>query len=63
MHIANGKIYDGTSNYTSDILANINKGRVYRGTSNYTSDMQFHFDGPLTIEEFVAVYFAVKYIF
>jgi hypothetical protein len=35
---------------------------VYAGTSQYTSDIRFTFDGPLLLEEFVAVWFAVMYV-
>jgi hypothetical protein len=34
---------------------------VYSGTSEYRSDIEFSFDGYLTLEEFVAVFHAVKY--
>ena len=40
----------------------IRDGKVYAGTSQYTSDIRFTFDGPLLLEEFVAVWFAVMYV-
>jgi hypothetical protein len=61
--IKDGKVFKGTSSYTSDILATIEDGRVYSGTSSYTSDIQFTIHGNLTIEEFVAVWYAVKYCY
>jgi hypothetical protein len=36
--------------------------KVYRRTSTYRSDIRFTFDGPLLLEEFVAVWFAVMYV-
>lgn len=53
--IRDGKIYKGRSEYTSDIIATIRNGKVYSGTSSYSSDIMFHYDGMLSIEEFVAV--------
>jgi hypothetical protein len=63
MTIRDGKIYKGTSSYSSDVIATINGGKVYTGNSSYSSDIQFHIDGHVTIEEFVAIWFAVKYTF
>ena len=60
--IRDGRIYRGTSTYNQDILATIRDGKVYAGTSQYTSDIRFTFDGPLLLEEFVAVWFAVMYV-
>ena len=37
--------------------------KVYKGTSSYTSDIEFNFDEKLTVEEFVAVWYAVKYCY
>ena len=61
MNIRDGKIYKGNSSYSSDVIANLKDGKVYSGTSSYSSDIQFSYDGNLTIEEFVAVWHAVKY--
>ena len=61
--IKDSKIYKGTSSYTSDILATIEDKKVYSGTSSYTSDIVFTIKGNLTIEEFVAVWYAVKYCY
>ena len=57
-----GKLYRGTSTYTSDILATVRDGKVYSGTSSYTSDILFTVDGYLTVEEFVAVWHAARYV-
>ena len=56
------KVYRGTSTYSKDILATIRDGKVYAGNSQYTFDIRFTFDGPLLLEEFVAVWFAVMYV-
>lgn len=61
MTIRDGKLFKGTSMYSSDVIANVKDGKVYSGTSSYNSDIEFSFDGNLTIEEFVAVWHAVKY--
>ena len=37
--------------------------KVYKGNSSSYGDTKFNFDGMLTKEEFVAVWFAVNYIF
>jgi hypothetical protein len=57
------KIPTGTSSNTSGILATIWDSKVYNGTSSYTSDIEFTIDGNLTIEEFAAVWYAVKYCY
>jgi len=59
--IFEGKVYKGTSSYTDDVIATIKNGIVYSGNSNYTSDIEFTVDGYVTIEEFVAIWYAVKY--
>ena len=58
---AQTKVYKGTSTYSSDIIATIKNGKVYTGTSSYSSDIQFTIDGYVTIEEFIAIWHAVKY--
>ena len=60
--IRDGKVYKGTSTYNSDILATLRDGSVYSGRSNYRSDIRFTIDGHLTLEEFVAVWYAVTYV-
>jgi len=55
------KVYKGTSNYNSDILATVRDGAVYDGRSSYRSDIRFTIDGPLTLGEFVAVWYSVMY--
>ncbi|HIF14062.1 MAG TPA: hypothetical protein EYQ86_01460 [Bacteroidetes bacterium] len=54
-------MYEENSTYSSDIIANIRKNKVYKGNSSYSSDVLFNFDGQLSIEEFVAVWYAYKY--
>jgi len=61
MTIRDGKIYKGTSVYSSDVIATVRDGKVYKSNSVYTSDIMFHFDGALTLVEFVAVWYAVMY--
>ena len=61
MTIKDGKIYKGTSTYSSDVIATIKDGKVYTGNSSYSSDIQFSIDGNVTIVEFVAIWYAVKY--
>jgi hypothetical protein len=61
MTIRDGKVYKGTSTYTSDVLATITDGKVYSGTSTYTRDIEFTINGNVTIEEFVAIWYSVKY--
>ena len=63
MNIRDGKIYIGNSNYQSDVIANVKDGKVFAGTSNYSNDIEFSIDGMVTIEEFVAIWYAVKYVF
>jgi hypothetical protein len=63
-----GALYKGRSTYRSDILATLKDGstqnaKVYRGTSSYRSDLLFTLDGPLTFQEFIAVWYAVNYIY
>ena len=55
------KVYKENSSYSSDVICNIKKGRVYKKSSSYSSDVLFNFDGQLSIEEFVAVWYAYKY--
>ena len=61
MTIKDGKIYKGTSSSSYDVIASIKNGKVYSGTSSSSYDIQFTIGGNLTIEEFVAVWYAVKY--
>ena len=61
--VRDAKVYRRTSTYTKDILLTVRKDRIYKGTSSYTSDILFTVDGNLTIEEFVAVWHAVRYIY
>lgn len=63
MTIENGKIYKGMSTNYSDIIATIEGGCVYEGTSRNYSDKKFTMNGFLTIEEFVAVWYTVNYVY
>ena len=60
MNIKDGKIYKGSSSSYSDIIANISNGKVYKGSSSSYSDVSFNNSGPLTIQEFVAVWVCSK---
>ena len=59
--IKDGKLYKGNSNYTSDIFANKKGFKIYKNNSNYSSDVDFTLSGDVTIEQFVAIWYAVKY--
>ncbi len=59
--IREGKLYKGTSSYSSDVMATIRDGKVYTGNSNYSSDIEFTIRGDATVEEFVGVWYAVRY--
>jgi hypothetical protein len=61
--LRDGKIYKGTSSFTSDILATVRDGKVYEGTSSFQRDVLFTVDGYLTVEEFFAVWHAVRYVY
>lgn len=61
--IKDGKIYDKQYTYSSDILANIGENIVYNKNSSYSSDILFRYNGLLTIEEFVAVWYVYKYVY
>ena len=54
-----GEIYRGNSSYTSDVVMNFRDGNIYRGTSSYTSDVIINWDGLLTVEEFVALWYVM----
>lgn len=56
------KVYKGNSSSYGDVIANIDGGRVRNGNSSSYGDTKFNIDGTLTIEEFIAVWFAVNYI-
>jgi len=45
------------------VLSLLAQVKVYKGTSSYTSDIEFTIAGDLTIEEFMAVWYAVKYCY
>jgi hypothetical protein len=63
MTIKDGKIYKGTSNFSNDIVANINNSKIYAGRSNFGNDVQFSIEGNLTVEEFVAVWYALNFLY
>ena len=56
------KVYKGNSSSYSDVILNISSGKIYKGNSSSYSDTKFNIDGAITLEEFVAVWFAVNYI-
>ena len=60
-NIKDGKLYDGNSSYSSDIFANKRGLKVYKNNSSYSSDVDFTLSGDVTIEQFVAIWYAVKY--
>ena len=62
LNVKDGKIYKGSSNGYGDIIANVSSGKIYNGTSNSYSDISFNYQGFLTLEEFIAVWFALKYM-
>jgi len=62
MTIKDSKIYKKQSNYSGDIIATIRNGKVYNGTSTYSGDIKFSINEIVTIEEFVAIWYVVKYI-
>jgi hypothetical protein len=47
--------------YSGDVIATIREGKVYTGNSTYSGDIRFTIDGFVTIEEFVAIWYAVNY--
>lgn len=61
--VRDGSLYKGRSSFRSDIVATLRDGHVYRGTSPYRSDIIFTIDGSLTFPEFIAVWYAVNYIY
>ena len=60
--VRDGKVYKGRSTFLSDIVLHIDKDVIYRGTSSFRSDLILTIDGPLTFQEFIAVWYAVNYI-
>ena len=57
-----GSLYKGRSTFRSDILATLRDNKLYRGTSSFRSDLILTLDGPLTFQEFIAVWYAVNYL-
>ena len=53
----------GVSSYNGDVIASIRSGKVYTGNSSYSGDIAFTIDDNATIEEFVAIWHTVKYIY
>ena len=60
---AQTKVYKGTSSYSGDVIATIRDGKVYTGNSSYSGDISFTIDGYVTINDFVAIWHAVKYYY
>lgn len=42
-------------------LSVLSQVKVYSRNSNYSSALEFTISGPVTLEEFVAIWYAVKY--
>ena len=61
--IRDGKAYKGNSSYTSDVAYTLRNGRVYKGTSSWSSDIVAHFDGNLTLPEYIAVLHTILYVY
>jgi hypothetical protein len=57
-----GALYKGKSSFSSDIIAHLKDSKVYQGTSDFSFDILYTIDGPLTFQEFIAVWFAVNYL-
>ncbi len=57
------RVYKGDSHFLDDVICTVRDGHVYRGTSPYRSDIIFTIDGSLTFPEFIAVWYAVNYIY
>lgn len=57
------RVYKGDSHFLDDVICTVRDGHVYRGTSPYRSDILFTIDGSLTFPEFIAVWYAVNYIY
>ena len=60
MSILNGKLYKGSSMEGPNVIATIRDGLVYSGGSLYTGHILFRISDFVTIEEFVAIWFAVN---
>ncbi len=61
--VRDGKVYKRTSSFTSDVIATVRSHQIYKGTSSFRSDVLFTVDGYLTVEEFFAVWHAVRYVY
>jgi hypothetical protein len=59
--IRDGKIYKDNSRYSGDIIANRKGNKVYKENSSYTGDVDFTLSDNVTIEQFVAIWYVVKY--
>ena len=44
-------------------MARIDNRKVYKENSTYTNDILFTLDGSVTIEEFMAIWHSVKYLY
>jgi hypothetical protein len=56
-NIQDNIIYNGDSISSFDIIARIEDGKVYNEQARARNIVLFNFDGELTLEEFVAVWF------
>ena len=59
--IRDGKVYKENSSYSADIIANRKGHKVYKNNSSYSGDVDFTLSDDVTIEQFVAIWYAVKY--
>ena len=59
--LRDGRLYKGNSSYYSDVICTKKDNKVYNANSIYSSDIQFSWQGLLTMEEFISVFYAIKY--
>ena len=62
MRIENGKVYKGDSTSSSNQLMNIKAGKVYKGDSTSSSNQLMRIEGPVTLVEFAAIWYAYNYM-
>jgi hypothetical protein len=61
--LKDGKIYQGTSTYSGDVLATRKDRTVYKANSTYSGDILFTLDKAATLEEFVAIWHVFRYTY
>lgn len=62
MNIKDSKVYKGDSTSSSNQLMTVRDGKVYRGDSTSSSNQLMTIDGPVTLSEFAAIWYAYNYI-